>query len=354
MIGQGQPPLFTIPPTAPREPAGPAWPLWTVYVIGLLTGAILLVSRMAPSIREAPILTAAAVVAFGLFAGLCSWLLSRINVFRKATPRTAVLAFLWGGFAAAGYGLVANSAVHAHWTARGRNDWSLWAPLIEEPAKNVGVVLVLLLAGTRPRTALDGLVAGSFVGLGFEVAESIARALTNAITYFPPGERDNLGSLATDVIHEVLRNSWTGHIVLTGIAGFGIGYLLTACDRSQIRRWGVAIALIALATAGHLLWNSHRFGLFYVVGQFGLLAFFLWLIQIGRNHEAEVYTPYLRYAPSLVKPSQWVEMRTGAGRRGRETRADQRALADLAAAIANGDAQRAHKSAAALDGVRAR
>ena len=362
MTSQVQPPSFTIPPTAPREPCAARWPLWLVYAAGVLSGAIIFAVSVTGSVAEAPVLTVGAVVAFGAFAALCFWLLSKINYFRTPSPNTAMLAFLWGSLAATGYAVLANTAIRAHLTAAADGEsWSLFAPFTEEPAKDVGIVLVLLLAGTRPRTALDGLVTGSFVGLGFEVVESIVRALNNAIASYPPGQRDNLGSLATDVVHEVLRNSWTGHIVLTGIAGFGIGYLLTARDRSAADRWLVPGALMALAAAGHLLWNAHRFGVFYVIGQFGLLAVFLWLITVGRRQEAAVYTPYLEYAPTLVEPDQIAAMGSGATRRaqraaakqsgvaGQQTRAHQRALADLAAAIANGDAQRAHESVAALE-----
>lgn len=361
MTSQVQPPSFTIPPIAPREPSPARWPLWIVYVTGVLSGAMIFAVSVTVSVAEAPVLTAGAVVAFGAFAALCFWMLGRINYFRTPSPTTAMLAFLWGSLAATGYAVLANTAIRASLTAQGGGEsWSLYAPFTEEPAKDVGIVLVLLLAATRPRTALDGLVTGSFVGLGFEIVESIARALNNAIGSYPPGQRDNLGSLATDVVHEVLRNSWTGHIVLTGIAGFGIGYLLTARDRSELDRWLVAVALMTVAAAGHLLWNAHRFGLFYVVGQFGLLAFFLWLITVGRKRESEVYTPYLEYAPALAETDQVDAMRSDAARRaqravakqsgvsGRRARAHQRALADLAASIANGDAQRAHESVAAL------
>ena len=194
---------------------------------------MILVGRLAPAVAETPTVTAVGVLAFGVFGTVVAWLLSRINYFRRPAPRTAALAVLWGGFAAIGYALLANTAIYGHFAAQGRaGAWPLFAPLTEDPAKDIGIVVVLLLAATRPRTALDGLVAGSFVGLGFEVVESLTRAINNAIALHPEGQRDNLASLATDVIHEVVRNSWTGHIVLTGIAGFGIGYLMTARDRS--------------------------------------------------------------------------------------------------------------------------
>lgn len=342
MTGPATAPSFTIPPRAPAQSSAPRWPLWTLYVAAVLSGSVILISRIAPSAGQTPTLTAVGIVAFGALGAVCTWLLCRINTFRSPAPRTAALAMLWGGFAAIGYALLANTAIHDYFAARGRaGSWLLFAPLTEDPAKDIGIVIVLLLAGTRPRSALDGLVAGAFVGLGFEVLESLTRAINNAIAFYPAGQRDNLGSLATDVIHEVVRNSWTGHIVLTGIAGFGIGYLMTARGSSGARRWAVAVALILLAGAGHLLWNSHRFGLLYVLGQFGLLAVFLWLIRVGRRLEAAVYLPYLAYAPSQVDPAP-VEpapatSRTAASRRKRD-------LAALASAIANGDAQRAHES----------
>ena len=363
MTGRIHPPSFTIPPPAPTTPAGSVWPLWALYTFAVLSGlAVVVAKAVVPAVAEAPMLTTAAIVTFGALGAVGAWLLSRINYFRTPAPRTLALAILWGGFAATGYAVLANTAIHDHLVAQGMGDsWSLLAPFTEEPVKDIGIVMVLLLAGTQPRTALDGLVAGSFVGLGFEVIESITRAVSNAVRSYPAGQRDNLGSLTTDVTHELLRNSWTGHIVLTGIAGFGLGYLLTARDRSGVDRWTVAASLAILAFAGHLLWNSHRFGVFYVLGQFGLLALFFWLIRLGRNLESAVYTPYLQYAPELVGPSHIDVMRSSAARRAsrkaarasgvsaERTRARQRALADLAAAIANGDAQRAHKSVAALD-----
>ena len=146
--------------------------------------------------------------------------------------------------------------------------------------------LFLLLAAVRPRTALCGLVAGSFVGLGFEVVENVVQSLSTAVTSSPPGHPSQWASLVTDVIHEVVRRSWTGHIVITGIAGFGIAYAMTAVHRPVTRRVVVASALVGVAVAGHLLWNSHRFGVFYVLGQFGILVLYLCLIRVGRRQEA--------------------------------------------------------------------
>ncbi|MCB1291940.1 PrsW family glutamic-type intramembrane protease [Mycolicibacterium sp.] len=327
------PPLFTIPPPASAHQDPSVWPLRVVYLAGVLSGAAILLVAFGPSAAEVPTLTGSAVIGFGLFGAVCGWLLSRISDFGTVAPSARWLALCWGAFAAIGYPLLANRAIRDHFAARGDGEsWSLLTPFTEEPAKLLGIFVVLLLAATRPRSALDGLVVGSFVGLGFEVVENIARSINNAITSYPPGQRDNLGSLTVDLLHEVVRGSWSGHIVITGIAGFGVGYAMTAGDRSGVRRWAVAVSLVALAVAGHLLWNSHRFGAFYVLGQVGLFVFFLWLIRVGRRREAEIYLPYLGYVtPSVIE----------AGIRRSRTR--RRVTSELAAAIGTGDAQRAHR-----------
>lgn len=350
---------FDMPPPAPDEPASPRWPLWVVYVSGVVVGATVLVTALGPAYGETPTLAAASVAAFGTFGLACTWLLNRIPYFVRVRPSTSGLALLWGGFAAIGFAMPANTAIGGHFAAQGDpRAWLMFAPLTEEPAKALGIVLLLLLAATRARTALDGLVVGSFVGLGFEVVEDIVQSINNAINDYPPGQRDNLGSLAVDVVHEVVRRSWTGHVVITGITGFAIAYAMTARGRSGVQRWSVATGLMLLAVAGHLLWNSHRFGVFYVLGQFCILALYLWLIKIGREQEARIYLPYLHYAaPSLVDPSEVVSMRSGRARRSaRKTSAHptgrarkrHRAIAHLAVAIGHGDRNAADRAVEAL------
>jgi RsiW-degrading membrane proteinase PrsW (M82 family) len=266
-----------------------------VYAAAVLTGAMIVVVAAGASVAEAPGLAAAGTALFGAFGLVCAWLLSKIPYRRPVRRDVAVRAVLWGAFAATGYALLANISIYDHFADRGdATAWSLFAPFTEEPLKNLGIVVVLLLAAGMPRTALDGLVVGSFVGLGFEIVENVVQSLNNALAGSPSAR---WGSLGVDVVHEVIRRSWTGHIIITGIAGFGIGYALTARHRSTGRRWAVAAALVALALAAHLLWNSHRFGVFYILGQFGTLGFYLWLVRVGRRQE--------RLAASSTYGSVW-------------------------------------------------
>lgn len=339
MTSQPRSPVFVIPPPAPETARHPAWPLWVVYGAAVVSGVAAVIGSLGATVGQAPALAVGATLSFVAVGALCAWLLGFIPYFRPLSRDTRGLAVLWGATAAVGYALLANLAIYEYLADRpGAPRWSLFAPLTEEPLKDLGVLVVLLLASTRPRTALDGLVVGSFVGLGFEVVENVVQSLNNAIAAAPAGHPGQWESLATDVVHEVLRRSWTGHIVITGIAGFGIAYAMTARRRSPAHRAAVAAGLVLLAFAGHLLWNSHRFGVFYVLGQFGVLAVYLWLIRLGRRHDTALYGPYLAYAdPSLIEPGG--ELSRAAARRRR------RALARLAGAIANGDAGQAHTCA---------
>ncbi len=269
-----------------RGGAQGGWAVWVLYLAAVVSGGAIVARALSPALDETPRLAAASVLAYGCFGAAVGWLLGRISPTPRLPATTRWLAFLWGAFAAAGFALLANTAVRDRLAADGNpGGWQQWAPFIEEPLKNLGIAVVLLLATTRIRGALDGLVVGSLVGLGFEVVENIAQSINNAVADFPVGQRDNLGSLATDVLHEVVRRSWTGHIVITGVAGFGIAYLMTARDSSPLRKWAIAGTLVATAFLAHVLWNSHRFGIFYVVGQFAVLVLFVLLVRHGRARE---------------------------------------------------------------------
>ena len=339
-IGSGaQRPPFALPPPARAEHRGAAWPLWAVYAASVLSGLAIHAGWAGASIAQTPALAASSAALFGSFGAAVAWLLNKIHYFWPVQRGTVVLAVLWGATAAAGYALLANIAIYE--TFANREDapaWTLFAPFTEEPMKNIGIVAVLLLAATRPRTALDGLVVGSFVGLGFENVENVLQSINNALA----SPTDRWASLTTDVLHEVLRSSWTGHIVISGIAGFGIASVMTAPRRPAVKRWAVGVALVLLALGAHLLWNSHRFGLFYVLGQFGTLAFYLWLIRRGRAEESELYRPYLSYVtPAVLEPGSAESNRRSARQRNRT-------VARLAGAIANGEAGPAHDCVAQL------
>ena len=173
-------------------------------------------------------LTAAAVLAFGSFAALCFWLLmarSTTSIRGPGNLRSGVpvgrirgnrIRLCWP------IPLSVNTSSRRTAVAHGR-----FSPLTEGAREGPGH-RYRAAAGQYPAPHRPGWIGCRVLRRpGFRNCREHRAALNNAIASYPPGQRDNLGSLAVDVTHEVLRNSWTGHIVLTGIAGFGIGYLLT-------------------------------------------------------------------------------------------------------------------------------
>ncbi len=114
-----------------------------------------------------------------------------------------------------------DDGINSHWLI------SALAASHEELAKAL-VVLVIGLAFKRIfDDPMDGLIYGSFAGIGAAVEESIA-----AVSQLHPGE-----GLPPA---EVLRI--TGHLVMGGIGGFGLGFLWRGW-------WWPAAAAVSLAAA---------------------------------------------------------------------------------------------------------
>src|SRR6185436_12520369 len=58
-------------------------------------------------------------------------------------------------------------------------DWgaALAGPTVEEIAKTLGIIAIVLIARTQINSVLDGVVYGAMVGLGFQIVEDIVYAV---------------------------------------------------------------------------------------------------------------------------------------------------------------------------------
>lgn len=223
-------------------------------------------------------------------------------------------------------------------------------------------MVVLLLAATRPAHRVWTVCwwgrSSAWVSRSSRTSSSRS---TTRIASSPSGHPSQWASLATDVIHEVLRRSWTGHIVITGIAGFGIGYAMTAHRRSVVHRWDGRVGTGAPRRCRTSAVELAPIRVFYMVGQFGMLAAYPWLIRIGRAEEGRLYPPLpVLRRPVLGRirrhPNPWrPRPRAGPCRRASScTREQQRTTARLAAAIGNGDVGTAHEVRRAVERTGAR
>jgi RsiW-degrading membrane proteinase PrsW (M82 family) len=200
---------------------------------------------------------ALAVTSFAIYAALFWWFTQHIDHYAKLPAKLMVVAFLWGGFAATWVMAAnANDSILALYAKSFGQSWALnWgaglsAPLTEETAKGSGLLLLIALAPRQVRTAFDGLILGAFIGLGFQIIEDIAYAMTSASSQFGANQ---IGA-SIDTIFLRMVSGVAAHIVYSAIFCAGLIYLLGR--PAEPRRVGRGLLLVATPILLHGTWDS--------------------------------------------------------------------------------------------------
>jgi RsiW-degrading membrane proteinase PrsW (M82 family) len=198
-----------------------------------------------------------AVTSFAIYAALFWWFTQHIDHYAKLPAKLMVVAFLWGGFAATWMMAAnANDAILALYAKSFGQTWALnWvaglsAPFTEETAKGSGLLLLIALAPRQVRTAFDGFILGAFIGLGFQIIEDIAYAMTSASSEF--GANQIGASIGTIFLRMV--SGVAAHIVYSAIFCAGLIYLLGR--PAEPRRVGRGLVLVVTPMLLHGIWDS--------------------------------------------------------------------------------------------------
>lgn len=359
--------MSVVPTAAPRRTVSRA-PLtqrgprtWVLVVAILISIGPILVSiqNLTLSTGVSPSLAAWSSLVWGLYTIPFLLIIRRIDYFEREPWVSLVAAFLWGGLVAGGMALVGNSAIFELVTVTQgvitAQEWgaAFAGPTTEEVAKGVGVLLILIASPRRPRTALDGFVIGAVVGLGFQVVENFGYTMNVSAMEDDPG----IGPLVQMFVVRGLIAGPFSHAVYTGIVGLGIGYLVTATERSWWRRVGFALLAFVGAFFAHWLWNSPL-----LMSQLGILSLLvkgmvtltilIVALRVARKRDAQFFCPALADVPAaLCTTPERDALATGRGRRrarkmarrrsgrgaGRAMAHLQRAQADLAVSLRVGD-----------------
>ena len=191
-------------------------------------------------------------------------------------------AFAWGAFVAAGLasiieGMAAPLSVDIARTFEflGRTaaeaaPSAVVAPLVEEPAKLLGIWIVFSAAcraGAVPSVAL-GAAIGGLVGIGFGVAE-VAHHLGVIVSEL--GHIDLSGEFMVDwplvqliaqqqLLHKFFLVGLTNHALFSALAGAGLALFAQ-------RRRGLAVACFVASLAAHALLNSVGVQVTQVLGE---------------------------------------------------------------------------------------
>ncbi|WP_407698148.1 PrsW family intramembrane metalloprotease [Streptomyces jumonjinensis] len=176
--------------------------------------------------------------------------------------RNQIFAFAWGAFAAALVAILANSFA-VRWIATATADPSsadslgatVIAPVVEESAKAVAIMLIFIFRRRDLTGIVDGVVVACFTATGFAFTENILY-LGNAF-----GEDQQLGysglasvTAATFFVRIVM--SPFAHPLFTVLTGIGFGIAALAPHRKRIRRIALPVLGLALSMGMHALWNG--------------------------------------------------------------------------------------------------
>ncbi|WP_433299786.1 PrsW family intramembrane metalloprotease [Actinoplanes sp. CA-030573] len=290
-----------------RAPALARVPAFWVVAALVVAGAVR-ISQIAGRLFSAyPLATVTAVVLFALFAVPFWLVVSELDFLEREPTELLVLAFAWGGLVATSASIPASVALEDLVAKLGSPhlaaDWgaALAAPTVEETAKTLGVVVIVLIARSQINSVLDGIVYGAMVGLGFQIAEDVVFAV-GAVAL--AGQGDHVQPvIATFLLRGFLSGVWS-HTLFGALAGAGIGYLVVRRDRPLGMRIGVAVLACLGAWASHVLWNSPLLGdgigngplaLLGVLVLKGLppLLLILWLVRRAHDREADYYVGHL-------------------------------------------------------------
>lgn len=300
------------PPTGPHQPPAPglaaemARPTPRRTARRLLVGALLVLGFglcalvTAVSIGLSTGLVAAivgllfATIPLGIVVPSLVW----VDRFEHEPTRLLLLAFAYGAFVATAVAIVINSgsmAVLSGLTTRDPLSVSAVAvaPVVEESAKGLGILLVWRLARDELDGIVDGIVYGGIVAAGFAFAENIlylGRAFVEA---------GSEGLVATFVLRGLFGPF--AHPLFTACTGIGIGIAATTGKRwvrvvAPVVGWCVGVSL-------HGLWNltavtaSEGTIPVFVVLQVPIFLAFVGLVVWSRQREGRTIARNLqRYA----------------------------------------------------------
>jgi protease PrsW len=234
-------------------------------------------------------------------------------------PRSlVVLAVAWGAIAAIGIALGVDlllTLVLGVDDSASRDAFSavVQAPIVEEFAKGLGVLLLFATARRAFDGPVDGVVYGALVGAGFAFTENIQYFAVSLIEGGVPDVS------TTFLLRGIL--SPFAHVMFTAVTGFALGL---AARRGATTAQAIGPWLLGMLGAAvlHALWNaSAQFGDFfalYATLQVPLFVLFVLGVLALRREEARLTRARLgEYAEAGWFTAQEVDMlATPRGRRG--------------------------------------
>jgi RsiW-degrading membrane proteinase PrsW (M82 family) len=298
--GRGAAVPLTVPPGLLRRPRRRGNILFTVLIsLAMLIGAgvmcLVLFASNAPDALAIGVVLAALPV--GPVIACFLWL----DRYEPEPVPLLLTAFGWGALVATAAALVLQ--LLDQFVLGTPDSWSgaIVAPVTEEFAKGL---FILLLVWSRRHVVdgvLDGIVYAGLVGVGFAFTENI---LYLGAAYMG-GDDSGPGGLASASVLFVVRGIFSpfAHPLFTAFTGVGIGYAVVT--RSRTWRFLAPLLGYLAAVTAHASWNASAFfgggQTFVLTYLFAMVPAFLFLVGFAlwiRRREARMLTRSLTDAAS--------------------------------------------------------
>jgi RsiW-degrading membrane proteinase PrsW (M82 family) len=280
-----------------RQRSALTWVTTIVLGLGALLIAVLLLLTGGPT--AAVFTTAIAACSFPLLILVCFWL----DRYEPEPGRYRLAALGWGGIAAVVLSFVAEQLLFAVPGTDTFVDTAITAPIVEEFAKGLFLVAIVIFRRTQVHGLLDGIVYGALVGIGFAFVEDIAYYL-GALTQ---------GELPLVIFMRGILGPFA-HPLFTSATGIGIGIAVTT-RRPAVRILAPVLGYLA-AVAMHAVWNGSTFwggrGFFFAYAAIILpLLIIVFAVAIwARHREGRMLTAALQQAAQMgwIRPDEirWV------------------------------------------------
>lgn len=314
-------------PAGPRPGASSArpvlrnWLLTGLAGVGFALAALVVAAYLnaALGVQIALVALLIAVVPLGIIIPTYLWL----DRFEAEPTKYLVGAFLWGALAATLIAATVNTSALVVFKSVTDPDAALLAaatlvaPLVEEAAKGIFILLVWRLRRREFDGVVDGIVYAGIVAAGFAFTENI-QYLGTAYT---EGGRE---AMTATFIGRCLMSPFA-HPMFTMLTGIGIG--IAATTRSRAVRWLAPLGGYLLAALVHSMWNlsalaaGPHFGLIFLSIHLPVFIGFLVFLVWARRREGRTIGQFLRpYADAGWLSVAEVAMLSSMARR-REARA---------------------------------
>ncbi len=285
-------PPTSVPPELLRRPRRRGNVLFTVVVsILMLLGAgvmaLVLVVSNAPDALAIGVILAALPV--GPVIACFLWL----DRYEPEPVPFLVMAFGWGALVATAAALVIQTVDQTFLRTPESLTGSVVAPITEEAAKGLFIVLLLVLRRRAVDGVLDGIVYAGLVGVGFAFTENILY-LGGA---YMGGNGLGSGGLGSATSLFVVRGVFSpfAHPLFTSFTGIGVG--IAVLTRRPLWRFLAPVLGYVAAVLAHGLWNGSAFfaggRLFVLTYLFAMVPAFLLLSALAvwaRHREGRMLT----------------------------------------------------------------